>query len=216
MVMISSQFIDIEPLLGTPWLLGRDNFEYCLYFASACKRKSARRGRTATTVSQHVIALGQPCRKLCREFVASWQRRRTRKRAILRLSLVSPCGCWTGSCLTFLPDATGQGASPAVDPDGEGGRALKSPSGLTASGHQAGWCGTITLTGGCSILVALGEIEDRSRVARPTSLRAKRGARARVIVGSNARIRKGLPMRPARDKRRESAFPGPHALGFSR
>ena len=152
----------------------------------------------------------------------AWRRRRTEKRAILRLSLVSPCGCWAGSCLTFPPGGDGQMASAAADADAEsrgrpprkpgrrrrmrkqpiltlspvspcghrpeccvtfppGGigiavhvatsdgcrdgcrdssrscRALRSPGGLTGAGHQAGWCGRITLTGGGSILVAPGE-----------------------------------------------------------
>jgi hypothetical protein len=54
-------------------------------------------------------------------------------------------------------------------------------------------------------LVRSGEIEGWSRVARPTSLRPRSGARASVTSGSNARVRKGLRMRAARDKRRESA-----------
>ncbi len=63
-------------------------------------------------------------------------RRRTRKWAVLRLSLVTHCGYRAGSCLKFPHDGIGQGASAATDPDAESRLALESPGGPTTSGHQ--------------------------------------------------------------------------------
>ena len=98
------------------------------------------------------------------------RRRRTRKEPILTLSPVSPCGCRPGGCVKFPPGGICQHASATADRDAESRGALKSPGGLTGSGHQAGRCGRITLTGGGSILVAPGEPKSIWRTLSPVQV----------------------------------------------
>lgn len=60
--------------------------------------------------------------------------------------------------------------------------------------------------------VALGEINDRSRVWRPTSSQKTPGARALGVARFNVRIRKGVRLRREPPDRRESEILGrPHA-----
>jgi hypothetical protein len=61
--------------------------------------------------------------------------------------------------------------------------------------------------------VMFGEIDNRSRTARPTCSRGTVRQRAGGEVGLNASIRSGLRLWPNRVRRRESAFSGRSRVG---